>query len=488
MATTSDLIASRELLQECKSKILGHMKHARDMFLEDYLSEEHRLDYSTTSQLKRIKCLDEYDSIPPAHIPNSQAISQDTKALPLLGNATERAESLGRSDSSQLSQILGPLLPKAASNSGHRETPSIEDGSLVLAVQKSLARKTEGPRLAKPQFHPQWKLMRVISGHLGWVRSIAVDISNHWFATGSADRVIKIWDLASGTLKLSLTGHINTVRGLCVSDRHPYLFSCGDDRMVKCWDLESNKVVRHYHGHLSGVYAITIHPSLDVLITSGRDATARVWDIRTKQAIHILSGHQNTVADVKSQDSEPQIITASMDSTVKLWDLAAGKCRTTLTHHKKSVRALAIHPIEYTFASASSDNIKQWKCPDGQFLQNLAGHRAIINTLSVNADGVLFSGADNGSMSFWDWKSGHRFQELQSMVQPGSLDSEAGIFASSFDRTGSRLITCEADKTIKIWKVNPFNPIGKCCISNESLFIGRCFVIHTNWKNLFHFI
>ena len=38
------------------------------------------------------------------------------------------------------------------------------------------------------------------------------------------------------------------------------------------------------------------------------------------------------------------------------------------------------------------------------------------------------------------------------MVQPGSLDSEAGIFASTFDLTGTRLITCEADKTIKIWK------------------------------------
>jgi pleiotropic regulator 1 len=37
-------------------------------------------------------------------------------------------------------------------------------------------------------------------------------------------------------------------------------------------------------------------------------------------------------------------------------------------------------------------------------------------------------------------------------VQPGSLDAEAGIFASTFDQTGSRLITCEADKTIKIWK------------------------------------
>ena len=37
-------------------------------------------------------------------------------------------------------------------------------------------------------------------------------------------------------------------------------------------------------------------------------------------------------------------------------------------------------------------------------------------------------------------------------MQPGSLDSESGIYAMSFDVTGSRLVTCEADKTIKMWK------------------------------------
>ena len=55
-------------------------------------------------------------------------------------------------------------------------------------------------------------------------------------------------------------------------------------------------------------------------------------------------------------------------------------------------------------------------------------------------------------MHFWDWKSGYNFQRLQSAVQPGSIDSEAGIFASIFDKSSCRLITCEADKTIKIYK------------------------------------
>lgn len=44
-----------------------------------------------------------------------------------------------------------------------------------------------------------------------WVRSVAFDPTNAWFATGSADRTIKFWDTASGQLKLTLTGHIEQV-------------------------------------------------------------------------------------------------------------------------------------------------------------------------------------------------------------------------------------------------------------------------------------
>jgi pleiotropic regulator 1 len=73
--------------------------------------------------------------------------------------------------------------------------------------------------------------VRVIFGHLGWVRSVAVEPRNMWFATGAADRVIKIWNLTSGELRLSLTGHISTVRGLAVSPHHPNLFSCGKDKV-----------------------------------------------------------------------------------------------------------------------------------------------------------------------------------------------------------------------------------------------------------------
>jgi pleiotropic regulator 1 len=367
----------------------------------------------------------------------------NTTMAKMIENVTENAEDSKRNVASMALTVRGKdggYAPNASGPTPQRNTPS-----------SALVRK-DTVRQLKPEWHAPWKLMRVISGHLGWVRSVAVEPGNQWFASGAGDRTIKIWDLASGTLKLTLTGHISTVRGLAVSPRHPYLFSCGEDKMVKCWDLETNKVIRHYHGHLSGVYTLSLHPTLDVLVTGGRDGVARVWDMRTRSNIHVLSGHKQTVSDVKCQEADPQVISASLDSTIRMWDLAAGKTMGVLTHHKKGVRALAVHPSEFTFASGSSGAIKQWKCPEGAFMQNFEGHNSIINTLAVNDDNILFSGGDDGTVSFWDWKTGHRFQSTASVAQPGSLDAEAGLMSSTFDITGLRLITGEADKTIKVWR------------------------------------
>jgi len=231
--------------------------------------------------------------------------------------------------------------------------------------------------------------------------------------------------------------------------------------MVKCWDLEQNKVIRSYHGHLNGIYCISLHPKLDVLFTGGRDSCVRVWDMRTKAEIHVLGGHSGLISSVISEAVDPQVISGSQDSTIKLWDLGEGKCISTLTNHKKSVRTMLLHPTEFTFVSASADNIKKWKLPNGDFITNLSWprgpnneiqrHTAIVNSIALNQEQVLMSGADNGTMQFWDFASGYPFQSFTTTVQPGSLESEAGIFASTFDQSGSRLITCEADKTVKIW-------------------------------------
>jgi pleiotropic regulator 1 len=116
-------------------------------------------------------------------------------------------ESTANSATKNQSQEAGlALLPGLVSTSGSSESRG--DSTAPSSRMERMASKW--PR---PDWHAPWKNYRVISGHLGWVTSVAVDPSNTWFATGSADRTIKIWDLATGVLKLTLTGHIEQVRG-----------------------------------------------------------------------------------------------------------------------------------------------------------------------------------------------------------------------------------------------------------------------------------
>ena len=64
--------------------------------------------------------------------------------------------------------------------------------------------------------------------------------------------------------------------------------------------------------------------------------------------------------------------------------------------------------------------------------------------------------ADNGSLTLWDYNTGTPFQHMEDVPQPGSLEAEAGVFCSTFDVTGTRLITGGADKTIKVCLDNVF--------------------------------
>ncbi|XP_031486497.1 protein pleiotropic regulatory locus 1 [Nymphaea colorata] len=464
MAATSSSTAVVEPVepQSLKKLSLKSLKRALDVFASthsqpvppDPRSKQIRINYKVDALYGAVKNLPTKPTEEQGNttLQDQGAPSSNSIAVPALKDG-------GDSQKGQTAIVVAPQQQKGPNDAGLSVKGA--GGNLVPMsgstdrYQTSAAIIERLPsKWPRPVWHAPWKNYRVISGHLGWVRSIAFDPSNEWFCTGSADRTIKIWSVATGKLKLTLTGHIEQIRGLAVSVRHPYMFSAGDDKQVKCWDLEQNKVIRSYHGHLSGVYCLALHPTLDILLTGGRDSVCRVWDVRTKAQIFALSGHENTVCSVFTQAVDPQVVTGSHDTTVKFWDLAAGgKTMLTLTHHKKSVRAIVKNPSDNTFASASADNIKKFMLPRGEFLHNmLSQQKTIINSMAVNEDGVMATAGDNGSLWFWDWKSGHNFQQSQTIVQPGSLDSEAGIYALSYDVTGSRLVSCEADKTIKMWK------------------------------------
>lgn len=68
--------------------------------------------------------------------------------------------------------------------------PSLSNRNQSSNVNSQLANvMKKAPAMPKPKWHPPWKLYRVIAGHLGWVRCIAVEPGNE-----VCINMIEIWE------------------------------------------------------------------------------------------------------------------------------------------------------------------------------------------------------------------------------------------------------------------------------------------------------
>ena len=176
----------------------------------------------------------------------SKKKKRTSNALSIIDPSTSKS-SLGGLSGIRASDENGTLIVhKVQTNEHERENENHHILALPSTKKGILTKSSKSTRIPKPKWHAPWRLSSVISSHLGWVRSVAFDPTNEMFATGGADRVIKIFDLAKASvgredaLKITLTGHVGPVRGLAFSERHPYMFSAGEDKQVKvnimgCW-------------------------------------------------------------------------------------------------------------------------------------------------------------------------------------------------------------------------------------------------------------
>ena len=79
----------------------------------------------------------------------------------------------------------------------------------------------------------------MLTGHTFTVWSVAFSPDGLTLASGSQDKTIRLWNVATGELIATLTGHTGPVKSVAFSPDGVVLASGSKDSTVRLWDLTS---------------------------------------------------------------------------------------------------------------------------------------------------------------------------------------------------------------------------------------------------------
>lgn len=124
-------------------------------------------------------------------------------------------------------------------------------------------------------------------GGLPYPTDISVVHSNtKQFAVSWSNSIVKLYSIEGGvcelTLKLDQTLDGAPATGINTIVSHstlPLLFSGHDDKFIKVTDLRSGQIILSMHGHRDSVVSLDIDPAGLQLLSGGYDGTIRVWDM-----------------------------------------------------------------------------------------------------------------------------------------------------------------------------------------------------------------
>jgi WD40 repeat protein len=370
------------------------------------------------------------------------AVLADFAALPRDGDLSLLAGALRLSghviggDPGQLrSQLTGRLLgmerPRIAGML--RGAATIPGGPWLRPTMPSLTPPT-GP------------LLRTLSGHAGWIRTVAITADSRRAVSGSDDGTIKVWDLEMGVEECTLAGHARAVTTVAVTADGRWAVSGSFDGTVKVWNLEVGAEERTLTGHAAGVMAVAVTADGRRAVSSSFDKTVKVWDLEMGMEEHTLEGHTDWVWAVALTPDGRRAVSGSSDGTVKVWELETGVEEHTLEGHLGAVMAVVVTADGRWAVFGSSDRtVRMWNLKTGAE-RTLAGHTDWVRAVAVTADGRhAVSGSDDQTLKVWELTAGTEERALAGHA--------GGIRSVAMTADGRRAASGSTDRTVKVWEL-----------------------------------
>ena len=144
------------------------------------------------------------------------------------------------------------------------------------------------------------------------------------------------------------------------------------DGTIKVWDITSGTVIMTLQGHKSSVTVLKFDSSGTRLVSGSSDTTIIVWDLVGEEGLCRLKGHKTPITGVEllrenlenteSDVNECYLVSTSKNGLIKLWDLKSQQCVETHISHSHECWSLGLNRTSnFVMTSGNNDQVKMWE-------------------------------------------------------------------------------------------------------------------------------
>jgi Tol biopolymer transport system component len=165
-----------------------------------------------------------------------------------------------------------------------------------------------------------------VTGHSGYVSSVAWNKEGTLLASGSGDKTVKIWDMSGGSFveKCTLEGHSNWVNSVAWSPDGKTLASGSRDHTVRLWDVESGEEKGILKGYLGDVFSVAWNKDGTLLASGGETneepAPVKIWDMSSGSPVEKCAFRGRDFAESVAWSPDSKTLASGHSFRLRLWD------------------------------------------------------------------------------------------------------------------------------------------------------------------------